>query len=101
MPEPKATGIRTFAIVASVTGFLEGELDDWPNQIKDNVYLALEAKADEEQLPLTIVASRCDIDHDLPDGHPHKIFVEIIASEIVVADEREISPHLFGKKWLH
>lgn len=85
-------GIRTFEIVQYISGPLEGELADWPAKIQDAVYAALELKAAEVELPLAIVASRCDIDHDAEaEGRPNqKFFVHIVASEIVVADERTI-----------
>lgn len=88
------TGIRTFEIVQYISGPLEGELSDWPANIQDAVYEALELKSKQEDLPLAIVASRCDIDHDAEtEGRPHqKFFLHIVASEIVMADERTIDP---------
>jgi len=87
----KHTGIRTFEIVQYVTGFLEGSMDDWPAQIQDVVYKALERKSHEVELPLAIVHSRCDVDHDAVDAQ-HKFYLHIIASEVVVADERTLNP---------
>lgn len=79
------TGVRTFEIVQYVTGYLEGELKDWPAQIQDAVMQALEKKAHEVELPLTIVTSYCDIDYgERPEDD--KPFLRIIASEIVVKD---------------
>lgn len=85
-------GIRTFEIVQYISGPLRGELADWPANVQDAVYAALERKAAEVELPLAIVASRCDIDHDAEaDGRPHqKFFLHIVASEVVMADERTI-----------
>lgn len=91
----KHTGIRTFEIVQYISGPLEGELNDWPANIQDAVYAALERKAKEVELPLAIVASRCDIDHDATDPQ-RKFFLHIVASEIVMADEREVK----AKGWL-
>ena len=76
-------GIRTFEILAKVTGFMEGGMDDWPSNIQDAVYEALERKAAEVQLPLAIVSSYCD--KDIDDG---TFYVRVIASEIVAADTR-------------
>lgn len=85
-------GLRTFEIVQYISGPLEGELADWPANIQDAVYAALEAKAKEVELPLAVVASRCDIDHDAEaEGRPtQKFFLHIVASEVVMADERTI-----------
>lgn len=81
------TKIRTFEIVAEVNGFLEGGVEDWPAQMQDAVYAALEAKAKQVQLPLAIVHSYCAIDHGDTEAQD-KPFVHIIASEIIAADNR-------------
>lgn len=85
-------GIRTFEILQYISAPLEGELADWPANIQDAVYAALERKSKDVELPLAIVASRCDIDHDAEaEGRPHqKFFLHIVASEVVMADERTI-----------
>lgn len=75
---PDFGGIRTYEITANVTGRLEGSLEDWPAQMQDTVYLALERKAEEVGRPLAIIASVCDWDED------HGWYVRIVASEIVV-----------------
>lgn len=87
-----STGIRTFEIVQYVSGWLEGKLEDWPAQIQDAVAAALETKSNEVELPLSIVFSKCDHDPDLPDDHPRKFWIHIVASEIVMADKRTIDP---------
>lgn len=87
----KLTGIKTYDMVQYVTGVLEGELNDWPANIQDAVYAALEKKAQEVEHPLAIVHSRCDVDHGAAkDGSEDRLYVHIIASEIVVADSRFI-----------
>lgn len=84
------TGIRQFEIVQYVSGHLEGELKDWPAQIQDAVHKALEDKAAEVELPLTVVFSKCEHDPELEAPHPRKFWIHVIASEIVMADERTI-----------
>lgn len=79
--------IRTFEIVQYVTNFVEGSIDDWPANIQDAVYKALEQKAKQVELPLTIVASYCDIDYGDTQGQDRP-FLRIIASEIIAADSR-------------
>ncbi len=79
--------LRTFELVCNVSGYVEGELKDWPAQMQDAVYAALELKAAELELPLAIVHSYCDIDHG-ETAAQDQFFVCIIASEIVARDER-------------
>lgn len=87
-----STAIRTFEIVQYVSGFMEGELADWPSSVQDAVAAALEKKAQEVELTLAIVGARCDIDYEKADDDPYKYFIEIIASEVVVADARDVDP---------
>lgn len=92
MAPNKTTAIKTFEIVQDVTGFLEGTLDDWPAQMQDQVYKALERRAHKEQVPLKIVQSYCDCDYgEAADRSEDRYFVRIIASEIVVADSRYLN----------
>ena len=70
-------GIRIFECVVNVTGYLEGELDDWPANIQDKIYLALERKADEAKIPITVIFSYCG--HDVDEGH----YIYVLASEVV------------------
>lgn len=79
------TGVKTFELVQYVNGYLEGELKDWPANIQDAVMQALERKAREVELPLTIVGSYCDLDYGETKGQD-RFFLRIIASEIVVKD---------------
>lgn len=85
----KITGVRTFEIVQYVSGFMPGELEDWPNNIQDRILDALERKSKEVELPLTIVHSRCDVDYGETKAQD-RYYVHIIASEIVAADSRFI-----------
>lgn len=95
----KTTGVRTFEVVVNVSIPLEGTLDDWPPLIQDGIFTALEEKAHEVQLPLLVVASRCDEDHDVPKGRPGRYYVHVIASEVVAADERTLLPGTVVRKW--
>lgn len=88
----KTTQIRTFETDVAVSTFLEGTLDDWPAVIQDGVYAALERLAQSVQLPLAIVGSRCDVDPDKAEDEPGRFFIHVVASEIVVADDRTLSP---------
>ena len=82
----KANPIRTFEVKVYVNGYVEGGLADWPANVQDAIYEALEKKSDEVQLPLTVVHSYCDIDHgEAMDGSQDRFFLHVIASEIVVA----------------
>ena len=82
-----AQPIRTFRVMQYITAPIECEqMNDLPSQIQDRIYAALEKKAQELELPLTIVAVRCDRDIDSEDPK-RQWFLEVIASEIVMAIE--------------
>lgn len=85
--KPKTTYIRTFELVQNVTGFMEGDISNWPNNIQDAIYAALERLAQKVQLPLAIVLSYCDIDYG-DTKEQDKPYVHVVASEIVAADSR-------------
>ena len=84
----QSTGIKTYQLVQYVTGFMEGELSDWPSNIQEAIMEALEKKAGEVEHPLTIIHSRCDVDYADDDRGVDKFYVHVIASEIIAADER-------------
>lgn len=86
----RPTPIKTFEIDVDVTGFLEGTINDWPSHIQDGIYEALEKKAQEEELMLVIVYSACKIDYG-DDKTKDRIFLHVIASEVVAADERDVN----------
>lgn len=84
----KATGLRMFDLTVTTTGWLDGELSDWPANIQEPILEALEKMSQQVQLPLAILHSRCDIDYGGgPDGQD-QFYIQVIASEIVVADSR-------------
>lgn len=88
------TGIRLFDIVAYITAPIECEtVADLPPQMQDAILQALELKSKEVELPLAIVAVRCDIDHgETPDKD--RPYLHVVASEVVMADERTIRHHV-------
>lgn len=88
----KQIPIRTFEFTCSVSGPLEGELKDWPANIQDTIYLALERLSHRVQLPVCIVGARCAEDFDVEPGMPGRFFVHVMASEIIAADERKLPP---------
>lgn len=88
----QTTGIRTFEVVVSVTSFMQGKIDDWPSNVQDHVYGALERKSREEGIPLVIVYSESKVDPDVPEGMAGRFYIHVIASEVVVADERTLTP---------
>lgn len=91
-------GIRTFEFTQYVTGFLEGQFEDWPDNIQDIIYEAVERKAQQVELPLTIVHSGCYIDYgEAMDRSQDRFYVQVILSEVVVADEREIDKQQIQK----
>lgn len=88
--------IRTFEIVQYITAPIECEtLDDLPANLQDAVLMALEQKAKEVELPLAIIAVRCDKDIDSTD--PKRVwFLHIVASEIVLAIDQSNMPPWSG-----
>lgn len=92
MGNGKTTAVRTFEVDVPVSAPLEGEFNDWPANIQDPIYAALGAVAEREQLPLVIVHSRCDVDHDVAEGAPGRFYLHVVASEVVMADERTLTP---------
>jgi len=92
MTDAKTSQIRTFQIYQSISGYVDGKIDDWPASLQDPIYMALERKAKQVQLPLSIVYSACEIDPDIPEDRPGHFYVHVVASEIVIADERTLMP---------
>ena len=79
--------VRTLELNVTVSHFLEGSVEDWPSNIQDGVYAALERKAVETALPLVIVKSHCDVDHDKEEGEDGRFFLRVIASEVVMSTD--------------
>lgn len=91
---------RIVETTVTVSHWLDGEFTDWPANIQDGLLIALEMKAEELQCPMTIVQAECRIDHDFAEGQPGYFYLHVIASEIVMADERTIDPENVVKKWI-
>lgn len=72
VPKETVTGVTfTGELIVGVTGYMPGELKDWPANIQDEIYAALEryklAMRQKYQIPtLTydVVRSQCDFDID-------------------------------------
>lgn len=88
----KTTSIRTFELDVSVSGKLDVPFEDWPANIQDGILEALEKIAQREQIPLNIVHAKYMVDHDKAEDEPGRHYLHVIASEIVMADERTIDP---------
>ena len=81
--------VKTYEMVQYTNDLLEGDLSDWPSHIQDQIYEAMERLAQKVECPLTIVYARGDIDYgEAQDGSQDRPFVKVVASEIVVGDER-------------
>ena len=80
-----ADGVRVFDMTVGVDAYPGEKIDDWPANIQDGVYAAVEALGNELQIPLAIVDSRADKDEDdtLPDGRP-LFFIHVVISEVVM-----------------
>ena len=84
----QATPIRTFEMTQYVTGFLEGGLQDWPAQIQDQIFMALERLSHRVELPVAITNAYCDVDYgEAMDRSQDKFFIRVFASEVVVSYE--------------
>lgn len=92
MANDKTTGIKTFELDVPVSGPLDVPFEDWPANIQDGIWAALEHLADREQLPLKIVHAKYMTDPDLPPEAPGHHYLHVIASEVVMADERTLEP---------
>ncbi len=53
-----------YECIAKVSGYLEGDFEDWPSHIQDRLYLELEKKSQAERKSLKIVFGICDFDHE-------------------------------------
>lgn len=81
---------RIFECRVDVTGFLEGELPDWPPNIQDGIYAAMERLCKITKIKkLFMLQSRCG--RDVPD-EPYYVVVtvcedkprEVIVNDIIV-----------------
>lgn len=88
----KHTGIRTFEVVQYVSAPIPGDtIDDYPNNIQDVLYKALEKLAKKVKLPLVIVHVGCyeNFDYDGTNPMHSKWYLWVVASEIVIDDRKK------------
>lgn len=92
MQDEQRTKLKTFELVVSVDGVLDVPMEDWPNVVKDGIQEALERASDHVQLPLVIVDARYKTDSDFAPDAPGHHYIHVIASEVIAADSRTVSP---------
>lgn len=90
--DDKTTQIRTFELEVPISGAMDVPFEDWPAYVQDAIWRALERIAEQEQLPLKIVYARYLTDEDLPKDAPGHHYLHVVASEVVMADERTLDP---------
>ena len=90
--------VRTFELVVNIDGVLDVPWEDWPANIQDGIMAALEQKARQVELPLTIVYAEYKTDPDIKAPLPGRHYLHVIASEVIVADERNMAPGQVVKK---
>lgn len=86
----RTTSIKTFEAVVPISGKLDVPFDDWPNNIKDGIWQALDSMAHQLQMPLQIVYAEYKTDPDVPEEAPGHHYLHLAVSEVVMADERTI-----------
>jgi hypothetical protein len=78
---------RVFECVVNVTGYLPGELADWPANIQDGIYKAMEdVLAKHNVKRCTVISSRCG--RDTPEEPWH--IVVVIAEELTGPEAYEV-----------
>jgi hypothetical protein len=89
---------RVFECVVNVTGYLEGELKDWPANIQDGIYAAMEnvlLKHDVKRV--VVVSSRCGRDEPTDPWHLVVVIAETLtgpeAYEVVRTHEPDKDKH--------
>lgn len=92
MQEEMRSHIRTFELVVSIDGVLDVPMSDWPANVTDRVDEALEDLSAKLELPVAIVSGEYKVDPDIAVGAPGRHYLHVIASEVIAADERDISP---------
>lgn len=84
--------VKTFELTVPISGALDVPFEDWPAEIQDGLYAALERLSHQEQLPLAIVHAQYGRDYDLSPNQVGYHYLHVIASEVVAADVRNIDP---------
>jgi hypothetical protein len=71
----RVKGLRVFELRADVTGYLEGELKDWPDHIQDVIFEAMERVIRISGVKsLKLIGSRCG--RDVPE-EPYYVIVQV------------------------
>ncbi len=86
----KTTDIRTFEGAFPISGKLDVPFADWPSNIQDGIWEALDALASKVELPLQVVYAEYRTDPDVPEEAPGRHYLHVVVSEVVMADERTI-----------
>lgn len=69
----RAKALRVFELRADVTGYLPGELKDWPANIQDQIYAAMERCIKKTRVKgLDVIQSRCGRDVS---NEPYRVIV--------------------------
>ena len=92
MQDEQRTSLKTFELVVPISGVLDVPYADWPPIITDGIEEALERLGQQEQMPLAIVQAQYKTDPDYAVDAPGHHYLHVIASEIIAADERDLSP---------
>jgi hypothetical protein len=58
------TKYRVAELVANVTARLDGSINDWPANIQDQIYMALERQSHRSRVNFSIIQSYSDVDVD-------------------------------------
>lgn len=85
MPKDTVIGTRqprVFTIEVDVSGPLAGELNDWPANIQEGIYAALDRLAERERVPVAIVYSECERDFAHMDPFKDRWYINVVASEV-------------------
>lgn len=86
------TQLAVFDLVVPISGPMDVPFEDWPAALTDPICKALEVKSAEIEKPLAIVYAEYKTNVDVPMEAPGYHYVHVIASEVIVADERNLAP---------
>jgi len=70
--------VKVAELTANVSAHLDGGIDDWPANIQDGIYTALERQANRSRASFEIVQAVCG--HDVDTGY----YVHVIAVGVVL-----------------
>lgn len=81
--------VRTFEADIPISGPLDVPFEDFPANIQDGIYAAMERLSQEHRIPLTIAHCEYKTDFDLDPEAPGYHFLHIILSEVVMATDAQ------------